>query len=734
MPSTHDFNVTNPRALLLLNDVAAIIGQGRRITIPPPHDRLQAFGRYLNNNKRHMAMTAGSLGVAATLATPIFVLAAVTKVVIFGGGAIIGGFQKWKKGQKYRQTKQQSQNLSKGEDLIWKRDSSGNLVYDPAYGEQLINDVKYLLERQGLTDIYNAFANLDGDFSRLNAFLPGTFPPKNWRNDPEQDVLGPRYIKDNSSSTDPYSETVLKEKIKSSDDAVELWETVCWLQYRYQQVAEAVDILQEFVEYIAAVISMYDVEARTRSQQLWNIITKNGQANAAEVLTLLNRVVNERGVQTHFGRKLGRQKDYRAWAYSVLPDFIQKQARGLQFVLALTNAPEKLRPSLEALARAKHKTDIGHEMVTELSGFDLGNYRSGEEWGNFLMQTSVNATSGIIQDRLTGDFTSVGASALGSLNPGVQGVVEAATTVATEVANKAWEEYQLSTGQTRSLTNRSLHQQTIAERIGLLRNAAKGELEDYVGIMEDWKNAYDSMVTTGLLSRENAAEALLRFYKCENLYYRNRVGQMHQETMYTVIQLAGITEKVSVAAAKAIEIFLRDDEESYVGHTGTYYYGSLSKALREIGFDFKSLSTRLEAKTRAVKRIEGPDLMEEMFPDKSRFLSNDLIVVMSTRRKLDFDPPWALGIPNYAEWKATGITPFLFSFTMEESLIEGISEALVKLHYSSSKSEGKEILETILKKCNYWLDLKRLSKQEKKAPVIYMKEVVTQKLKQINVN
>ncbi len=45
-------------------------------------------------------------------------------------------------------------------------------VINTEYGRLLVDDVRYLLKHDGLTDIYNAFANLDSDFERIKVWAP----------------------------------------------------------------------------------------------------------------------------------------------------------------------------------------------------------------------------------------------------------------------------------------------------------------------------------------------------------------------------------------------------------------------------------------------------------------------------------------------------------------------------------------------------------------------------------
>jgi len=691
-----NFQATDNRTIILMGDVAGIVEKGGTIIISK-HDRAKRFARYLNNNKRNMVLAGGSLLATVLIGAPIaLAVAAGGKVVMFAGKSIVQGFRKWRKGKKYRKMKNKS-GLTAGEDLIWKRDN-GYLVYNTEFGEQLLDDVRYLLDHQGMTDIYNAFANLDDDFMIFNKFSPGTFPPREW----EFSTFGTKQ-KDVNIPTHKEIETL----ITSSDKAVKLWEACCRIQYRYQQVAEAVEMLQEFVEYITASISVFDAGSVPKSKQLWSLITENGKKDADEVLELLNNVVNEKGIRKHFGRRLfSRKKDYRAWAYGQLPDYIKQQSKGLTKAVVKKADPNKYKQIL---------SNIPSNSVKEFVGFDPDDVSDRDAWVEYAFGMSIDVAGGIIEnqfaslDEKVSTFTSVlqgGGGKFFQAEAGIQAAVEAAATVVVEAVNKAWEEYQIETGKTFSIT-KGHHQQSIASRIGILRNMANEQAQDYVDIIDGWREAYEKC--NSAVTPEAAAEALLLFHKCEGQYYRNKTGQMQQEAVFAVNQLVDLANGFTASAAEAVENFLKADNENYVKGIGAYYYGSFAKAVNNLGYTITDQTVAAQSKDAPVKRINGSDLMQEVFSDKGLFISNLLSV--DPRVKKNGIPglqQWSMGMPTKSEWQndTKDMRSDFWGRSKSAQAIKRVDQHLDNLHRTLDKAMANRSLRLILNELSTWTSLK----------------------------
>lgn len=569
MPNLN-FQVTDNRTLILMGEVAEIVQRGGTITISG-YDRLNEFARYLDNNKRNMMLTAGSLIATTAISGPVGLAAAAGgKLIMFAGKSVIQAFRlRWSTG-KYTERKRSvlQQRQDQAEDLIWKR-VGNELVFDTAYGDVLIEDVTYMLENRALTDIYNAFANLDADFQKFNKFAGGAFPPAGWKKGTfgavrvvnKPDLGNPALLDTDTRAGRQDVPACNRIRINSSDDAVELWEACCRIQFRYQKVAQPIEILGEFVEYITASISLFDADAVSRSRRLWSIITDDGRKDAGLVMDILNdagnRINRKFGFVTDFWRWVTGKGDYRLWAYSLLPEHIRNSAKGVQLAAIRVSQPDKYKMIMKQIAEKSYGS------AKAFAGFDPAEVKSAGTWTEYVSSLGIDATGGFIQNLFAEEKEKVGGAQAAfeggygkffQAEAGIQAAVEAVAGVIAEAANQIWTQYQLETGKTFSIT-KGVHQQSIASRIGLIRDLSKEAAGAYVEVIDAWKEGYDNTDTAA--SPPDAAYALLLYHSAEKAYYSNPVGRMLEETVSAIVQLRDLADEFTENAAQAVEIFLK---------------------------------------------------------------------------------------------------------------------------------------------------------------------------------
>jgi len=487
---------------------------------------------------------------------------------------------------------------------IVQRDRENHLVWNPAYEERMLDNVRYILKHQGLTDLFNAFANLHDDYDTLKR--DGWI----WIDERREGEISLRI------ATGP-GDIRLQRRISNCSEAIRLVENIYRIRYRYGQVADTGALLEEFCTFVTLMISRYDAHARQILRELWrmalgeeNLAQIRGARSARdllglarEVLERLNRIVNAKGLQKHFGRRLfGRGKDYRGWICSILfgededniayntPGLTRDFVRAMQYQAALTDPSnarkiarkivetlgEGFKQSIEEYAAASPKIKYSGDKML-VNSLAKGNTA---ELAEFVLTKGLDVALGFLEEYAKEGIieSSKGValeSAFGQFykaDAGIQAAVEAVLGTAAEMANQAWNEWKLKTRQTYGFGGGARggfgkRRQTFSERIGTLRTAAREEIDDYVDIIQDWADVYrriakmdESGDFTGVeeMSNEVAGEMLLRYQHAARRYYGNRTGQTLEEVaVYAARPLRLISEQLLPQALQAIDSDIR---------------------------------------------------------------------------------------------------------------------------------------------------------------------------------
>jgi hypothetical protein len=601
------------RTQLLIGHVEKVVASGGSLKMTK-YDRTKQLLRYLDENKRNIAIAAGSITAAAIIGGPIgLAVAAGGKALIFAGTSAVQGVRKWWKRRTYT-TEKESGNV------VQKRDSNGDLAYNVNF-KSLINDMRYLLQHQGLTDITNAFANTHEDYTRLTTkFLTAPVEPK------------PGEMYSYSASA-----LQLRKPLADCDEAVSFWENISRVGYRFGEAKGAFDMLDEWVLWQASAVSVYDAHWVPRSRELWNLISKNGRASGDEILQFLNTVVNSQGVRKHAGRRLGRVVDYIPWIYGMLPDYAKdpntSMGKRLQWALAkhmkpdeFKNAQREIRLKLMAASgKAAEKSaepSKGWEVATDI-GKDMAKDFAKDRLKDAAKETLKESGLTLLNEMFAGDPETL--KKLGEMAQGfgtgivkinfsspefISGTIEMVVSACVEAANKAWNEWQLANGKTLGLSG--MRMQTRSERVTLLKQMSKEAMEEYVSVVEEMAEAHELVEKAS--SREQAAEGLLRFQATQSQYYGNRIGEFFQLVVLDLNFFQVSAEAFIADGQKHIDNFLTKTHSDDCCKSSAYCYGSLKKAtsIHMAKFSGK-LQIPLAWHDVPVQAIEGMNNLEYVF-------------------------------------------------------------------------------------------------------------------------
>jgi hypothetical protein len=263
----------------LLTDVQATIDAGKSLMHEnhQEYDEFNRFARYVGRNKVKLSANVAKAVVAGVLTGGI--AAAVGLAVTIGKSTVIYVYRRYRKGvardalaaPQGGLTATTSSMASAADIASGVATGQDIKVVDTNYLE-VIDEVEYLVEHGELTNVMNAFADLDNDARALQKLV----------------------------FTLPYAKCEV---------AWRTMEYVQRIQARMDGLIGAVNLVQDLVEYSVMLTSLHDEHFKARRRQVvrW-IIKKSGSKQAA--YAVLNEAANSRGV---FHSKI-YNSDYTAWA------------------------------------------------------------------------------------------------------------------------------------------------------------------------------------------------------------------------------------------------------------------------------------------------------------------------------------------------------------------------------------------------------------------------------------
>ncbi len=566
------------RTKTLVHDINEVVDKGGTILISK-HDRSKRVARYLDTHKRHMAIGAGSLITSAALTGPIGPAIQLSgKLVSFSVTSGVQAVKKWRKAKKLKKFTAGGGEVTKS--VSMERPGKGAitvLVLNPDYMD-LIEDVRYLLDHQQMTSLYNHFHNLERDFQRLSS---------RW-----VDFSGPL--------------PQLRKGVTNCTDAVDLYESIRRVQFRYAQIREAADMLADFVQGAVMVISQCEAD-RELHKKLWETLTENYTADPTKVLRILSDVVNRKGYRRHLGRRmpgrLRRAKNYGSWAYfNLLP---------LRSILSGNDDRARvydMRIFATAVQEGDDKFHEGMKSAFELAtgsadwafGGSIGAYT---ELAQGLIEGDVEGVTDKLAEMSRDYTTDLGVEYAtfhaelaagghpkpvdpgGAFKPGVDkftkgvadwlpGLVEFAASTTANAANAAWNKRKLRTKRTLGL--KGMREQTLGERISTLRSFARKEAADYIKNVQNGVKALQAAEQAG--SPMAAAEALLAMGAAVKGYEDNKIGVLLTEVVLETERMVRGVEAVRLDALKSIDQRIRNHRPGPC-LVGNYCYGSLLEAL-----------------------------------------------------------------------------------------------------------------------------------------------------------
>jgi len=585
------------RALLLQQDIDNIVKTGGTFQIKKS-DRWGRFSRYVGRNKRKAALATGALIATAVVTGGLSLVVAVGALVVnFTAGTAWKRYSLSRKRGEYESLKQ---NMSITKKVQQKVQTATGPKYvqveyiNTEYGRLLLDDVRYLLKHDGLTEISNAFANLDNDFERIKVWAPHL-----------RDVFGDGSVEGMGATatteriTKKENEDTVKRLtsaiavIKNCDDAATIWETTSRLNHRLHGIEESIVLLLEFVTYSTLAISRFTGDSRTRLRTAWISLHSKCGNDSRRVLKTLNLAVNKQGLQTHFGRKLwSREVDYSAWIYMILPDYLREEGEmGAKFGYAVVE-----RASLESFKgmsnagvkaiREHAKNELDKHAKTALNDrnpLDMvarGAVSTGEDYLKDLSYTLSRYTGTAAGTGLSTGLAQSGVQVSTASSAAASPALAVANLVAgilAEIANSAWNEYQLKNNETLGITG--FRKLTMSERLQLLRGAAKGQINAYVEMIAEWESANSKLDEAQ--TADQLAAAILRFCKVEKEYYSSKVAQFTEEAMTTVGNVYKLIEEYTDWSEHVIENYLGYHRHAFC-KDATCCYGSVANAIQTI--------------------------------------------------------------------------------------------------------------------------------------------------------
>jgi hypothetical protein len=341
--------------------------------------------------------------------------------------------------------------------------------------------------------------------------------------------------------------------------------------------------------------------------------------------------VNQEGIQHHaFRRLVGRERDYTTWIYGMIPDYVRDSWSDefkLDMYLEVLRRTDKkefdkqkgriVAGLLEARAKSdrlgavmKVGWDISKEYLAQVVTLPDG--VDGESLGGAVKSNAITVGSTFLTAWLNSlqseawqtKFTAASAAdpdslaSLSSLSDArnvmkgmgdpfskmgpnvIMGIATSVVKVAIEAANDKWNEYQLATGRTFDITAGGMRQQSIGERLGILRTFAKAEIDDYIDLLETWNGAYKKLSGSSITAE--LPGAFMVHLKCSQEFHSNRTGQFFEELVSIANEMEAKARKHSVSAQDAVKSFVAGGPGLHARCKGQRFcYGSLATACED---------------------------------------------------------------------------------------------------------------------------------------------------------
>lgn len=507
----------------LFEDVETAVQNGQTLMLASSisGDTGRKLKRYFLRNKRKAALNGASLAVTLIIGGPVGLGLAVTgKAVAFASKRAFRYARVTKKKYNIRQFKEAHGQSGSG---ITVRDSAGMLSSNAEY-KAILDDVRYLCQHGGLTDIFNAYSELERDYDTCVHMNMPLSP------------LG----------------------IDSCDKAVEMWEAIARVHYRFEGLREVFELFDDLVTYTVLEASRMQDTYKTKFKTIWprfQAQTGSRRLNyiSAAGMSILNRAANSGDVLHTAFRSMGRAHDYSSWVLAALKGDLGLPEVGMAgdvgSVLAAPVLSQIDPRSPDAFAgQLGNLAQFGLSHVTlDPSDLSMGNTLSQEAAIDTWFGTPGNLFGGS-----SGPTVIAGAGQ-------IQGAAEAVAEALIEKANDKLNEWQYESH--KKVGFFKLVDQTRRERVGTLRVLAKEKLEDFVDKMEKWIASHQELMTLPPGSDAyTIARKLLRFHK-----HRMQVSELSKfiyEFHEYLVQTANDMDR----EAEACGANLRDYISAFVAH------------------------------------------------------------------------------------------------------------------------------------------------------------------------
>ena len=266
----------HPLSKQLFFDVASASDGGKKKIVVSDHDMFWHLLDRLDQNKGKLAVT-----VATTVATGLITMG--VGPVIGLGGKIISwaaiqafvALRVYSKRKKIKSFKEQGGTSTKKIQETIRNYQTGKeqtfdvVVKNESYGEQILDDVRYVIQNSDFTNIHDSFADMFRDFEKFRKYFSFPKITNETGSDADQYVI--------SAQFNPGS-------ITSCKDAVELWELVCRFAERKNKIRAIAVMLDEFFMYVEMALSEYSATSIPTAREAWAAFPRSGKKSPRQVV------------------------------------------------------------------------------------------------------------------------------------------------------------------------------------------------------------------------------------------------------------------------------------------------------------------------------------------------------------------------------------------------------------------------------------------------------------------
>lgn len=525
----------------LFEDVETAVQNGQTLMLSSSisGDTGRKLKRYFLRNKRKIALGGASLVVTLIVGGPVGLGVAVAgKAVSFASKRAFRYARVTKKKYNIRKFKEANGPDGSG---VTVRNGAGLLASNAEY-KAILDDVRYLCQHGHLTDIFNAYSELERDYttcSRMNLPLS---------------PLG----------------------IDSCDKAIEMWEAVARVHYRFEGVREVFELFDDLVMYSVLEASRMEDEYKAKFRTVWPLFKSKTFSTvpgkiSSEAWAVLNRAANSGDVLHTRFRSMGRAHDYSGWIRQALRGEVElPEAGGAGDVGAVLAAPllAQVDPrSPDAFAgQLGNVAQFGlNQLTIDPTDLSMGN--------NVAQESAIGTwfgTPGYLFGASSGPAVIAGAGQ-------IQGAAEAVAEALVDKANEKLNEWQYKNQ--KKVGFFKLIDQSKRERVGTLRILAKEKLEEFVDKMESWiASQKEFMALTAAADANTIARKLLRYHK-----HRMQVAELskfiyefHENVVSTANAMAMDAEDYGENLREYITLFVSNHIGGEHTHCDSYCYNSMT--------------------------------------------------------------------------------------------------------------------------------------------------------------